>query len=142
VGEVTRLNEHEARVADRLFGQLTGGGYVLADSNHDAGYLFDRAAARGYRLVAAQVDENPGKGHRPQSPHRLRCIELLRGEFGQGLYRARSTLERCFGNATAFAGGLGPLPAWVRTRHRVERSVWAKLAINAVCIREIQASAA
>lgn len=131
---VTPLGEHEARVADRLFAQLTGGGYVLADANYDASYLFDTAAARGYQLVAAQADPNPGQGHHYVSPHRRRCIALLRGEFGRGLLAARVGIERAFGNATAFAGGLGPLPAWVRRRHRVERWVWAKLAINAARI--------
>jgi hypothetical protein len=132
--EVTPLNEHEARVADRLFGQLRGSGYVLADASYDASYLFDRAASRGYQLVAAQTDENAGQGHHYQSPHRLRCIELLQGQFGRDLFRRRTDIERSFGNATSFAGGLGPLPAWVRRQHRVKHWVWAKLTINAVRI--------
>jgi hypothetical protein len=70
--EVTPLNEHEAQVAERLFGQLRGGGYVLADGNYDATALFDRAGACGYQLVAAQWDNNPGAGHHYQSPYRLR----------------------------------------------------------------------
>jgi IS5 family transposase len=133
--EVTPLNEHEAKVAERLVGQLAGGGYVLADGNYDATALFDAAGGRGYQLVAAQWDNNPGTGHHYQSPYRLRCIEMLRGEFGRGLFALRGGIERAFGNATAFAGGLGPLPAWVRRRGRVERWVWAKLAINAARIR-------
>src|SRR5262245_34759602 len=135
--EVAPLNEHEAAVAGRLFGQLGGGGYVLADGNYDAGWLFDRAAERGYQLLAAQRKPNPGCGHRPQSPHRLRCIALLAGPspFGRELLAGRGRIERAFGNATAFAGGLGPLPAWVRRRWRVERWVWAKLAINAARTR-------
>jgi hypothetical protein len=137
--EVTPLNEHEARVADRLFARLGGGGYVLADANYDASYLFDRAASSGYQLVAAQADDNPGKGHHYVSPHRLRCIELLRGEFGRDLYRHRGAIERSFGNATSFGGGLGSPPAWVRTLRRVRQWVWAKLAINAVRIRRNQA---
>ena len=139
---VTPLNEHEAKVAERLVGQLAGGGYLLADGNYDANNLFDRAGARGYQLVAAQRDKNPGAGHRYQSPFRLRCIELLRGEFGKDLFRLRTGIERAFGNATAFPGGLGPLPAWVRRRHRVEQWVWAKLAINAARIRKNQGRAA
>jgi len=139
---VTPLNEHEAKVAERLFGQLTGGGYVLADGNYDATQLFDTAGGRGYQLVAAQWDNNPGTGHHYQSPYRLRCIELLRGEFGRALFDLRGGVERAFGNATVFAGGLGPLPAWVRRRHRVERWVWAKLAINAARIRRHRGRAA
>jgi hypothetical protein len=132
---VTPLNEHEAKVAQRLFGQLSGGGYVVADGNYDATDLFDTAGERGYQLVAAQHDRNPGTGHHYQSPFRLRCIELLRGQFGKALFRLRPAIERAFGNATAFAGGLAPLPAWVRRRHRVDQWVWAKLAINAARIR-------
>jgi hypothetical protein len=139
---VTPLNEHEATVAERLFVQLDGGGYVLADGNYDATALFDRAGACGYQLVAAQRDQNPGTGHHYQSPYRLRCIELLRGAFGHELFALRPRIERSFGNATAFGGGLSPLPAWVRRRHRVEHWVWAKLAINAVRIRRNQGLAA
>jgi hypothetical protein len=128
--EVTPLNEHETKVAARLFGQLRGGGYALADGNYDATALFDEAGAAGYQLVATQHDTNPGKGHHYQSPYRLRCIDLLAGAFGKGLLARRVTIEQEFGNATAFAGGLGPLPAWVRRRHRVEQWVWAKLVIN------------
>jgi hypothetical protein len=133
---VTPLNESEVRVAERLFGQLGGGGYALADGTYDGNGLFDRAGARGYQLVAAQLDANPGTGHHYQSPYRLRCIELLRGRFGEELFALRGRIERAFGNATAFGGGLGPPPAWVRRRGRVEHWVWAKLAINAVRIRQ------
>ena len=140
--EVAPLSEHEVAVAERLFGQLSGGGYALADGNYDASRLFDRAGARGYQLVAAQRDQNPGKGHRYQSPRRLRCIALLATPFGRDLYALRVAAETAFGNATAFAGGLGPLPAWVRRRHRVELWAWAKLAINAARIIRRQRLAA
>jgi hypothetical protein len=144
--EVTPLNEHEARVAERLVGQLPGGGYLVADGNYDATALFDRAGACGWQLVAAQHDANPGTGHHYQSPFRLRCIALLRppagGAFGAALLGQRGAIERSFGNATAFAGGLGPPPAWVRRGHRLDRWVWAKLAINAARIRRRQRLAA
>jgi hypothetical protein len=140
--DVTPLNEHEAKVAERLFGQLAGGGYVLADGNYDATDLFDTAGGRGYQLVAAQHDKNPGTGHHYQSPYRLRCIELLKGEFGKALVALRPAIERAFGNAAAFAGGLAPLPSWIRRRHRVDQWVWAKLAINAARIRHNKGLAA
>jgi hypothetical protein len=132
--ELTALNAAEATVAERLFGQLGGGGYVLADANYDATRLFDRAGECGYQLVATQLDNNPGTGHHYQSPYRLRCIALLAGDFGRALFRRRTDVERSFGNATCFAGGLGPLPAWVRRQHRVGQWVCAKLLINAVRI--------
>lgn len=135
--EVTSLNESEIAVAHRLFGQLPGG-YALADANYDANALFDRAAACNYQLLANQVDRNPGTGHHYQSPYRLRCITMLQTPFGQALFRRRTDIERHFAHATSFAGGLTPLPAWVRRHHRVTHWVWAKLAINAVRILKQQ----
>jgi hypothetical protein len=131
--EVTPLNVHEAVAAERLVGQLNHAGYLLADGNYDSGPLADAAAARGYQLVAP-LPANAGGGHRPQSAARLRNRDLLAGDFGRDLYRLRGGIERSFGNATAFAGGLGPLPAWVRREHRVRTWVWAKLLINGVRI--------
>jgi len=79
-------------------------------------------------------DPNTGKGHRYQSPFRLRCFDLVRDDFGRDLLRLRGSIERKFGNATSFGGGLGPLPAWVRGSERVRTWVWAKLIINSARI--------
>jgi hypothetical protein len=54
----------------------------------------------------------------------------------------RGRIERSFGNAVCFAGGLGPLPAWVRRMHRVFLWVMAKLVINGVRIFRNQGLAA
>jgi Transposase DDE domain len=132
--EVTPVNEHELNAAERLVPQVAGGGYLVADGNYDANRLYDAAAAAGFQLVAAQRDKNPGTGHHYQSPARRRCIALLGTAFGRAVYRCRVGIEAAFGHLTAFAGGLGPLPAWVRRRHRVEQWVWAKLVINAARI--------
>ena len=130
--EVTPLNVGEKEVAYRLIGQLRYGGYLLADGEYDASYLYDRAFARGYRLVAPfRKAANPGSGKHYQSPHRLHSIDLMRHEYGRGLYKARARVERSFGNATSFGGGLAALPAWVRGLARVRTWVWAKLLINA-----------
>jgi hypothetical protein len=132
--EVTPLNVHEAVVAERLLEQLSGGGYLVADGNYDSSPLADRAYQRGYQLVAPLPARHAGQGHRYQSPHRLRNRDSLAGDFGKALYRLRGSIERSIGNATSFAAGLGPLPAWVRRRHRVRTWVWAKLLINGVRI--------
>jgi len=132
---VTPLNANEKAVAERLIGQLLYGGYLLGDGNYDASYLYDAAAARGYQLVApCRECREPGSGKHYQSPHRLRGLALLRSAFGEALYRARTAIERVFGNATSFAGGLSPLPAWVRGLDRVRTWAWAKLLINGVRI--------
>lgn len=130
---VTPLNANEAPVAERLVGQLGHTGYLLADGNYDSGPLADRAATRGYQLVAP-LPENAGQGHHRQSTARLRNRDLLAGEFGKALYQERVRIEQAFGNVSSFAGGLGPLPAWVRRLHRVRTWVWAKLLINGIRI--------
>jgi hypothetical protein len=133
--EVTPLNTSEKAVARRLLPQLHGGGYLLVDGNYDASDLFDQAYGQGYQMVMPMpAGKNPGCGQHYQSPYRLRSLELLRHTFGQELYRVRAEIERSFGNATSFGGGLGPLPAWVRGLPRVRTWVWAKLLINGVRI--------
>jgi DDE family transposase len=132
VGETTAAGEMLARPRER-----GGVGYLLADGNYDSSDLFDRAAEAGYQLVVP-MGANAGGGHGYRSPWRLRCIERMRGrarsDFGPSLYAMRTGIERRFGNATSFAGGLGPLPAWARRLRRVRIWVWAKLLINAARI--------
>jgi IS5 family transposase len=133
--EIAPLNVNEKTVAYRLIGDLHYGGYLLADGEYDASYLYDRAFERSYQLIAPyRKAKNPGSGKHYQSPHRLHSIELLQHEYGQKLYQARCRIERSFGNATSFGGGLAPLPAWVRGLDRVRTWTWAKLLINAVRI--------
>jgi IS5 family transposase len=137
--EITPMNTSEKVVARRLIPQLTDGGYLLADANYDANPLFDRAQSRGYQLVTPLPrGKKPGSGHRRQSPSRMRSIRLMQGKFGQQLFRLRHAIERSYGNATSFGGGLAPLPAWVRGADRVRTWVWAKLLINAARIIKLQ----
>ena len=140
--EVTSLKVSEKTAAETLLSQLRGGGYLLGDANYDSSKLFDAAWKAGWQLVVP-IRLNAGKGHHYQSPHRLRCIDLMRAcpgqsDFGPSLYGRRTAIERSFGNATAFAGGLGPLPAWARRIDRVRVWVRAKLLINAVRILKKQ----
>lgn len=132
--EVTPLNASESVVAQQLVRRAPGTGYILADGNYDSSPLFDETAAQGYQLLVPINHPNAGQGHHYQSPYRLRCIERMRGAFGKSLYQERSSIERSYGNATSFASGLGPLPAWVRGWHRVHVWVSVKLLINAARI--------
>jgi IS5 family transposase len=133
--EVTPMNTSEVTVAKRLLGQWAYGGYLLADGNYDGIALFDRAFERGYQMLTPAPDAGTGRGHRYHSPHRWRSIHLMRDTtFGPAAYGARIAIEQAYGNATSFAGGLAPLPAWVRGRDRVRTWVWAKLLINAARI--------
>jgi hypothetical protein len=134
--EVAPMNVSEKEVAHRLIGQLHYGGYLVGDGEYDASYLYDDAFAAQHQLVAPyRKAKNPGCGKHDQSPHRFRSMELLHHPFGKDLYALRRQSERSFGNATSFAGGLAPLPAWVRGLDRTRTWVWAKLLINAVRIQ-------
>jgi hypothetical protein len=129
--DITPIHVAETKVAEALIGRLEYGGYLLADSNYDANALFDAAAAKGYALRTPHRQANAGKGHRRQSPHRLLSIDAGQTDFSKALLHARGEIERRFGTLSSFAGGLAPLPAWVRRLHRVRTWVWNKLLINA-----------
>lgn len=133
--EVRPLNVNEVRVAQELILQLTGTGYLLADTQYDSSSLHDFCASHHYQLLAPGNRTATGRGHTYQSPHRLHALDMLRRQFGKQLLKIRGVIERLFGNLTSFGGGLAPLPSWVRRQHRVERWVWAKLIINAIRIR-------
>jgi hypothetical protein len=125
------MNKSEKTMARELIPSLPGGGYLLGDPEYDSNALFDLAHQAGYQLVTPKRQKHRGVGHRPQSPYRLRSIELMKGAFGKNLYRFRRQIEREFGNLTNFGGGLTCLPAWVRRFPRVRNWLHAKLLINA-----------
>ena len=137
--EIAPLGISEKAVARQLLPRLDQGGYLLADGYYDSSDLFDLAYQAGYQLLVPIGHAGAGKGHHYQSPHRRRCIEMMqpgrgKSDFGPMLYQRRTAIERSFGNASVFAGGMAPLPAWVRRQRRVRVWVWAKLLINAVRI--------
>ena len=131
---VTAMRDYEGAVAERLLKQVRGKGVLLADGNYEASRLYDAAAASGYQLLAHPDSRDTGRGHRYQSPHRAAALRWFADGLGWALYRGRGAIERAFGNAGSFGGGLGPLPNWVRRQGRVQRWVWCKLAINAARI--------
>lgn len=140
--DVVPMNVAEPAVAEQLLRQVAEGGYLLADGNYDTNPLHDSAGQRGYQLLAQDRRKNAGKGHRWQSPFRQRGLALRQTSFGRELLGQRAAIERAFGHATIFAGGLSPLPAWVRRQRRVRTWVWSKLFINATRILIHQSLAA
>jgi hypothetical protein len=129
--EVTAMREYEGAAAERLPTQVRGVGLLLADGNYEASTLYDAADASGYQLLARPDPGDNGAGHRYQSPHRLFALRWFADGLGWRVYKDRTAIERAFGNAGSFGGGLGPLPNWVRRLGRVSRWVWCKLVINA-----------
>lgn len=128
--KVTSLNTSEMRVAEELIASTCGRtplNLVLGDGGYDSGRIYDQVAAQGGRLLTP-LPANAGGGHRRQSPSRLEAAQAWKGIAGY-VYRDRLAVERCFAHQSAFGGGLGPLPPWVRTLPRVRRWVGTKLII-------------
>lgn len=128
VWSVTSLNVSEKRVAKEMLGFASLSGLVLADAGYDSGSLYDKVAERGMQLLTPMIRKNAGQGHRRQSHARLAAARAWHGIAGY-VYRQRLSAEQFFGHQTTFGGGLGPLPAWVRTLERVRRWVGVKLII-------------
>jgi hypothetical protein len=126
------LNVSEHKMAKELIRCLPGSGYLLADGHLDPNALYDLAHENGYQLLSPRRrSRKGGLGHTYQSEYRLRCIELLKSEFGKDIYAYRGQIERDFGNLTSFGGGLTCLPPWVRRFPRVRNWVHGKLLVNA-----------
>lgn len=142
---VAPMDVCEQRMARRMLAELArrgeGGGVVAADSGYNSNRLHAEARAAGFRLVAPRQKPGTGLGHRPHDPDRLRGVDGLEGPtatlggMARRAARDRGQVERDFGNAVGFGGGLQGLPAWVRRPWRVRRWVWAKLMVNAARIR-------
>lgn len=125
------MNKSEKTMARALIPSLPGGGYILGDPEYDCNALYDLAHQADHQLLCPKRQKHRGLGHRPQSPYRLRSIELMKTPFGKTLYRFRRQIERDFGNLTSFGGGLTCLPPWARRSTRVRNWVNAKLLVNA-----------
>jgi DDE family transposase len=52
---ITTLNVCEKRMAGRMVGRLTGGGYLLGDAHYDASWLFDYCNHHGRQLVCPRA---------------------------------------------------------------------------------------
>jgi len=128
------MNVAEVTVAPELLRQAPAGSSVLADSNYDRAPLYEIAAEHGATLLA-KPRVNAGKGHRPQSAARLASIAQWQAD-PQTYASRRTHVERAQAHQSSFAGGLQPLPAWVRRLHRVKRWVAAKLVINHVRLQQ------
>jgi hypothetical protein len=124
------MNLPEHQQADILLQEMPWCMYVVGDNAYDKNALYERAARRGMQLVGAFKTHAKMPGHRRHSAHRLHSLELQTRALGQDLLRMRTGIERSYGNLTSFAGGLGPLPSWVRTPQRVAAWVAGKILVD------------
>jgi hypothetical protein len=131
---VMPLNADERPVAMELAKHAPPTALVLADTNYDSGPLYDCLFVRGVHLLTPMRRPNPGGGHRRPSAARLAAAQAWKGVAGY-VYRERAEIERQFGHQVWTAGGLGPLPGWVRRLPRVRMWVGAKLIIHHARLR-------
>lgn len=125
---VRSMDHSETKVARILISSLDNQGYLIGDGLYDKNHLYDKAGEKSMQLLTPKRIQNArGLGHRRHSLHRIRAMELIKSPFGQSLLEGRKGIERMFGNLTCFAGGLKPLPHWVRTLIRVRMWVRAKM---------------
>lgn len=134
---IAPMNKDERVIAERMLKTTDLAGYITADANYDSNKIHKICDARGNRQFVSPRRYGAGRkvGHRAQSPGRLRSIALLENpepRFGRRLLKDRAAIERHFGNATNWGGGLTHLPPWARTHRRVRRWVQAKLALVAL----------
>jgi IS5 family transposase len=125
---VTSLPVSEAKAAQAMVAEAKPRGLLVADASYDRAPLYEAVAEHGGRLLAVPL-KGAGQGHRKQSEERLSSLFLWR-RIGPVMRRKRVRIECSFGNQSMYGGGLGPLPAWVRTLERVRRWVGAKLIIH------------
>ena len=139
--QVYGMNVNEKRVGLELVAQTDSEGYLVGDGEYHSTPLFDAAAEAGLQLVSRKP-AGRGLGHRRQSVHRLRGLDLLSRPFGKALLESRGGIERFFGQWGNFGAGLKPLPHWVRTLPRVRLWMQGKIIFNAVRLVQKQQGAA
>jgi len=124
------MNLPEHVQATALLQEMPWGQYVVGDNAYDKNELYEQAADRQMQLIGQFKTHARAPGHRRHSPHRMASLDVQKLPLGRDLLRMRTGVERSYGNLTCFAGGLGPLPAWVRTPHRVATWVAAKIILD------------
>jgi hypothetical protein len=130
---IAPMNKDERTMAARMIPQARLCGYVVADGNYDSNQLHALCDRVGNVQLVAPRRMGGVLGHHRHAPGRLRSVGLTESPFpafAEGLLSERDSIERSFGQLTSWGGGLGPLPAWVRTHRRVRRWVQAKLVLH------------
>jgi hypothetical protein len=130
---VRPLNEGEPPIARKhLVRFVPAGATVLADGNYDGRELYSAVGRRDATLFTPQkANRRTEQAFRKTCPERRAAMRLWRDHprKARSRYARRAQIERIFSTLTCRAGGLGPLPAWVRRLPRVTRWVTAKVAL-------------
>jgi hypothetical protein len=114
----------------------TPGCMLLADSNYDSAPLYKATSKAGISYLTylkGQKQIKNGKHHpvtlRQMGAARREAVEAWQQKpaLCQFVLDMREAIERVYSALTCYGGGLGPLPAWVRTLERVRRWVGSKI---------------
>lgn len=141
------LNVGEQVVGEVLIQQHPGfnaEAICMADGNYDCQRIYEALEAKGGGLLAKPrgMDlQNPEPWLRQQAqlhpknkgggPARGRAMQAWRNlaAMARYLYHGRINVEGTLSNLCSYAGGLGPLPSWVRRTTRVRRWVGVKISL-------------
>lgn len=130
---VLPMNCNEMKVAHVLIDErvrVPCGAVFMADKNYDSHCLHKHVHALGGWLWVkprgAAKHPTTLKQMGPARRAMLKVWEQMPRQ-AQALYNQRLHIESTFSNLVSFAGGLGPLPTFVRRLQRVRRWVGAKI---------------
>ncbi len=129
---LTPMNVSETSQALVLVQAASLGEVLLADAVYDGSELYDAVESRGGLLVAGIRGDRRRSTPRANrnSPARLRAVESWKQGIAAYVHRERRKVELAFAHQSNYGGGLGPLPAWVRSLPRVRRWIGAKLILH------------
>lgn len=132
---VRPMNEHEMPIARLMldsFPPFSERSLLLADGNYDAHVFHKDVDARGGRLVTnLRGSARHPVTRRQMGKARRELVDLNKTHrpLVRMVQRYRNDIELTFSNLTAYGGGLGPLPAFVRRLPRVTRWVGVKITL-------------
>lgn len=149
VWSVTGANAGEQTVAETLcdpLPPLAPDALILGDVRYDSAGLYRkvRQAAAATLLTSLQGMARSEKKRREMGPARRSAVEAWEScpSLSRMVLRERVRIEGTFGALTSTAGGLSPLPGWVRRLDRVTRWVGVKILSHNARVNLRQASRA
>jgi hypothetical protein len=143
---VTSLHVAEQSVAMAFVNEHPlPGCLLLADSNYDSAPLYkatEKAGITYFTHLKGQKQVKGGQHHpvtlRQMGEARRQVVAAWHEhpDLCRFILSLREAIERTFSALTCYGGGLGPLPAWVRTLERVRRWIGAKIILYHLRLQE------